>query len=63
MTEAFSIEQFCIAHSISRSLFYLLGNEGRGPRTFNAGRRRLISKEAAEEWRRKMEQQTEQVVT
>lgn len=53
--QAFSISEFCKAHSISRSHFYDLEKEGRGPRTMQVGRKRLISIEAAAAWRRKME--------
>ena len=58
MVEAFSVEQFCRSHSISRSLFYLLENQGIGPKTFKAGRRTLIGKEAAAEWRQRMERKS-----
>jgi len=52
---AYSIAQFCCHHGISRSLFYRLLHDGLGPRVMKAGKRTLISQEAAEEWRRKME--------
>ncbi|MCU0896724.1 MAG: hypothetical protein MUC55_04405 [Burkholderiales bacterium] len=52
---AFSVPQFCAAHGISRALFYLMLADGRAPRIIKAGRRTLISLEAAEEWRRRME--------
>lgn len=51
----FSVTEFCREHGISRGLFYNLLREGRGPRVIKAGRRTLISQEAAEEWRRRME--------
>ena len=51
----FSIQEFCIAHSISRAMFYVLLNEGKAPITMKVGKRRLISIEAAELWRRQME--------
>ncbi len=50
-----SVPQFCSEHGISRGLFYRLLREGCGPRVIKAGRRTLISQEAAEEWRRRME--------
>lgn len=50
--ELFSINDFCDVHDISRSLFYTLLKEGRAPATTRIGRRRLISAEAAREWRR-----------
>ena len=52
---AFSVAEFCREHGISRGLFYNMLREGRGPRVIKAGRRTLISREAAEEWRRHME--------
>lgn len=52
---AFTVPQFCAAHSISRALFYALAREGRAPAIIKAGRRTLISAEAAARWRRDME--------
>ena len=54
-SQAYSIPQFCSAHSISRALFYLLLKEGRAPLVMKVGRRTLISTEAAAAWRRRME--------
>jgi hypothetical protein len=55
LLNAFSIQQFCNTHSISRAKFYLLLKEGLAPKLMCVGRRRLISVEAAAEWRKKME--------
>ncbi len=52
---AFSVAEFCREHGISRGLFYNMLREGRGPHVIKAGRRTLISHEAAAEWRRRME--------
>src|SRR5260370_21874123 len=52
---AFTVPEFCSAHRISRALFYIMARDGRGPRLIKAGRRTLISAEAAEHWRRRME--------
>ena len=52
---AFTIPEFCNAHRISRALFYVLAREGRAPAIIKAGRRTLISAEAAARWRRDME--------
>jgi len=52
---AFSVEQFCRAHSISRALFYIMQRDGRGPRVMKCGKRTLIARESAERWRREME--------
>ena len=53
--KAFSIDEFCIAHRISRAMFYKLLKQGRGPRIMAVGSRQIISDEAAAEWRRQME--------
>lgn len=50
-----SVSDFCREHGISRGLFYNLLRDGEGPRIMKAGRRTLISQEAAEEWRHRME--------
>jgi predicted DNA-binding transcriptional regulator AlpA len=50
-----SIADFCAAYAISRAMLYKMFADGRGPRVMRVGSRRLISVEAAEEWRRKME--------
>ena len=52
----YSVPEFCEAHRISRSLFYKLVAEGKGPRIFKAGSRTLVSDEAAAAWRRRMEE-------
>jgi hypothetical protein len=51
----YSVLEFCRVHGISRAHFYNLVREGLGPRLMKAGRRTLISHEAAEDWRRRME--------
>lgn len=53
---AFSIQKFCEAHAISRSMLFQLWKAGQGPAVMKIGRRTLISREAAEAWRRQMEQ-------
>lgn len=53
--EAFSIAEFCAAHRICRSTYYKLMESGLAPTQMNIGRRRLISREAAERWRGRME--------
>ena len=50
---AYSIKQFCAAHGISERYYYKMKQQGIGPREMQVGRkRRLISLEAAAEWRR-----------
>ena len=58
MQHAFSVDEFCRNHDISRGLFYRLLRDGSGPAIIKARRRTLISQEAAEEWRRRMERGT-----
>ena len=53
--DAFSVDEFCKRHSISRSGFYLSVKNGTGPRTMKFGTRTLISREACAEWRRQRE--------
>ena len=52
---AFTVREFCAAHRISTAFFYVMKNEGWGPREMRAGSRVLISHEAAAEWRRARE--------
>lgn len=53
---AFSVDEFCAAHTITKPLFYKLMKNGQGPRIMKAGTRTLISIEAAADWRRAMEE-------
>jgi hypothetical protein len=53
--EVFSVDEFCVAHSISRAFLYKLWRDGQGPRAMSVGSRKLISHEAAAEWRRSCE--------
>lgn len=55
MKSALSVTEFCREFGISRGLFYCLLRKGQGPSIIKAGRRTLISQEAAEQWRRGME--------
>jgi hypothetical protein len=55
--DAYSIDEFCRRHSISTAFFYKLKQQGKAPRTFHAGVRQLISREAAANWRREREQE------
>ncbi|SHM06633.1 hypothetical protein SAMN05444159_7581 [Bradyrhizobium lablabi] len=56
--KAFSVDQFCSDHGISRATFYNLRQRGKGPTEMKVGTRTLISVEAAAEWRRRMETET-----
>lgn len=55
--DAYGVTEFATRHGISRAYLYLLWQRGEGPRFMQLGSRRLISREAAAEWRRSMEQQ------
>ena len=52
---AFTIAEFCKAHRISQSMYFKIRNLGLGPREMAVGSRRLISQEAAAEWRKARE--------
>ena len=58
--EAFTVASFCKAHGISKGMFYVLLEDGSAPATMLVGRRRLISREAAEKWRERMTKITSQ---
>ena len=51
---AYSIKEFCFQHGISRTKFYDLIRNGLAPKMMKLGKRRLISVEAAKEWREKV---------
>ena len=57
-TTVYTIPEFCTAHRLSRALLYLFIRDGRGPAIMKVGRRRLISVEAAAEWRQRMQADT-----
>jgi hypothetical protein len=52
---AFTVAEFCKAHRISRSFLYSEWKAGRGPRFMRAGVKRIITGEAAADWRRECE--------
>jgi hypothetical protein len=52
---AFTIAEFCKTHRISQSMYFKIRNLGLGPREMMVGTRRLISQEAAAEWRKARE--------
>ncbi len=55
---AFSIKQFCQAHSISEDFYYKLKRQRKNPREMLVGSRVLISIESAADWRREREAAT-----
>jgi hypothetical protein len=52
MRAAYSIDEFAAAHGLSVAMYFKLRSLGLGPDEMRVGRRRLISFEAAERWRR-----------
>jgi hypothetical protein len=52
---AFTIPEFCEAHRFSPARYYEIKKEGWGPDEMVVGRRRMVSFEAAERWRRARE--------
>lgn len=54
-TETFDVPSFCKAYGIGRSTLYRLWREGNGPVPMRVGRRVIISRPAADQWRRRME--------
>ncbi len=52
--DCYSIDEFCRRNRISVQLFYKFPKQM--PTTFRIGTRRLVSKEAAQRWRREREQ-------
>jgi hypothetical protein len=51
----FTIAEFCRAHRISQSMYFKLRALGLGPREMMVGTRKLISFEAAADWRKARE--------
>ena len=56
---AFGIQDFCDLHGISRAHYYTLRKLGLGPREMNVHGRKVISTEAASDWRRERESGSE----
>ncbi len=61
--DAYTFVEFCHAHRISRSTLYNLFAQGLGPRVMHVRGRRLISNEAAVEWRSAMERRDDEAET
>jgi hypothetical protein len=49
--DAYSIEEFCRRHSLSRGTYYNMKEAGSGPREKRAMGRVLITRESAQDWR------------
>ena len=52
---AFSVNEFCALHHISRAYFYKILKLGLAPKIMTVGKRTRISHEAATNWRRACE--------
>jgi hypothetical protein len=52
---AFTVNEFCASHRISRAKLYCMWDDGTGPRRMMFGTKPVISVEAAAEWRRERE--------
>jgi hypothetical protein len=57
--DAYSIREFCRRHGISEAFFFKLKSQGRAPVMMTVGTRKLISVEAAAQWRREREAATD----
>lgn len=51
---AYTVNEFCSAHNITRGYLYRLWREGAGPRKIKIGRKTLIAGEDAASWRRSL---------
>ncbi|MGA8612826.1 MAG: hypothetical protein WB760_14240 [Xanthobacteraceae bacterium] len=57
---AYTVSEFCDAHRVSRSKLFQLWAAGVGPRFIHVGTKKIITLEAAADWRRSREQATAQ---
>ena len=55
---SYSPTEWSERHGFSRGFFYKLKREGKGPRTFYAGRLQRVSAEADDDWVREREKET-----
>ena len=53
-----TLAQFCSDHGISKSFYYKLKKQGRGPAEIKLGSLTMISAESASRWRRRMERES-----
>ena len=53
--QSYTVDTFCEAEQLSRSMLYKLWSQGQGPRFYMVGTVRQISHEARLEWQRQME--------
>jgi len=57
--EACTISQFCVKYGISPSFYWKIQALGIGPRVLKLGGRRFITRQAASDWLRAMEVESE----
>lgn len=57
--EAFTVAELARAYRLSKATLYNIWRDGGGPQRMRVRGRVLISREAAETWRRRVESQTE----
>jgi predicted DNA-binding transcriptional regulator AlpA len=55
LRHAYSVAEFCQAYGLSAPMFYKLRAKGQAPDVMKVGARTLISVEAADKWRKKLE--------
>jgi predicted DNA-binding transcriptional regulator AlpA len=48
--DAFTIDEFCARHRISRNLYYKLRSQGRAPAELHLGSRVVITRKAVDDW-------------
>jgi predicted DNA-binding transcriptional regulator AlpA len=56
---AYSLKEFCVLHSISRTALYNLIKDNNAPAIISIGRHKIISVESAKAWREKMSGKSE----
>ena len=54
---AFTVDEFAVAYRVSRATVYNMWRDGEGPAKMRVRGRVLISRDAAEQWRRVVEAQ------
>jgi hypothetical protein len=52
---SYNVDEFCAAESISRSALYEFWKQGKGPRFYRNGTRRVIAHQARLDWQRERE--------
>jgi hypothetical protein len=56
---SYTVDEFCIAERISRVSLYEMWKQGKGPRYYKNGSRRIITHNSRMEWQRRMMEQTD----